>query len=250
MKTRYIRNRIYLTQDEQHLIKEYPILLAGSGIGSVIAECALRFGFENITIIDGDVVELSNLNRQNYTENDINNEKVTAIKKRLLAINSKATITVHNQYLSIDNIEDYTKDIKIAVNALDFNTEVPLAFDRLCKKNNITLLHPYNLGWGGLVAAITPQSLSLESLVESPEKFNEIHMVKYVIGYLKFWGTPCNWLEEVLNDYLNEEEKLSPPQLSVGSWIVAGMCINIMFHIATNKPIKEFPEFYLSSIYE
>jgi len=38
-------------------------LLGGAGIGSIIAECALRFGFENIVIVDGDRVELSNLNR-------------------------------------------------------------------------------------------------------------------------------------------------------------------------------------------
>lgn len=49
-----------------------------------------------MTIIDGDVVELSNLNRQNYTEKDISKPKVEALKERLLAINSEAKITIHN----------------------------------------------------------------------------------------------------------------------------------------------------------
>ncbi|MGV4415094.1 ThiF family adenylyltransferase [Chryseobacterium sp. T1] len=62
MKERYSRNRLYISDEEQNLIKHIPILLAGSGIGSNIAECALRLGFENITIVDGDVVEISNLN--------------------------------------------------------------------------------------------------------------------------------------------------------------------------------------------
>jgi len=65
MDKRYSRNRIYVTLEEQEKIKRYRILLGGAGIGSIIAECALRFGFENITIVDGDRVELSNLNRQN-----------------------------------------------------------------------------------------------------------------------------------------------------------------------------------------
>ncbi|WP_375379286.1 ThiF family adenylyltransferase [Chryseobacterium luquanense] len=51
------------------------MILAGSGIGSNIAECALRFGFENLTIVDGDRVEFSNLNRQNYTYEDVSTYK-------------------------------------------------------------------------------------------------------------------------------------------------------------------------------
>ncbi len=65
---RYSRNRLYINEEEQEQIRKIPILFAGCGIGSNIAECALRFGFENITIVDGDVIENSNLNRQNYIE--------------------------------------------------------------------------------------------------------------------------------------------------------------------------------------
>ena len=52
-----------MSKREQSIIKDYKIFLGGAGIGSIIAECALRFGFEHITIVDGDKVEESNLNR-------------------------------------------------------------------------------------------------------------------------------------------------------------------------------------------
>ena len=51
---RYDRNRLYITEEEQQKIRDTKIVFGGAGIGSVIAECALRFGFENITIVDGD----------------------------------------------------------------------------------------------------------------------------------------------------------------------------------------------------
>ncbi|MCS3871379.1 hypothetical protein J3D55_004295 [Chryseobacterium ginsenosidimutans] len=38
MEQRYIRNRLYLTPEEQNIIKNTPIFLGGAGIGSVIAE--------------------------------------------------------------------------------------------------------------------------------------------------------------------------------------------------------------------
>ena len=64
MEERYCRNRLYVSQAEQTLVKSKRIFLGGAGIGSIIAECAVRFGFEKITIVDGDIVEVSNLNRQ------------------------------------------------------------------------------------------------------------------------------------------------------------------------------------------
>ncbi len=248
MESRYNRNRIYLTEDDQQTIKNYPIILGGSGIGSVIAECALRLGFENITIIDGDIVETSNLNRQNYTHDDVNTPKVDAIKKRLLAINENAKISTHNCFLTTENAKEFIVGHKIAINALDFSSEVPLTFDTICQENNIPVLHPYNLGWGGLVTVITPEGLSLNSIAKENKKFNEVTMVEYASSYLKFWRTPHVWIDEIIEKYKNEVEQLPPPQLSIASWTVASMCAHLLFNIATKKKIKKFPEFYLSTL--
>lgn len=248
MDSRYSRNRIYIKDQEQEYIKNYPILLGGSGIGSVIAECALRLGFENITIVDGDQVELSNLNRQNYIEEDISISKTAAISKRLLSINPKANITVLDCFITEDNIETIIEGHEIAINALDFTTEIPLLFDEICQKKGISVLHPYNLGWGALVAVITPKSLSLNSIAKEGEKFNEVKMVEYATSYMKFWGKPQKWIEDIIDDYKNEKEILPPPQLSIASWLVASVCTHILFNIATGKDVKEFPEFYLSTI--
>ncbi|KOP39317.1 ThiF family adenylyltransferase [Flavobacterium sp. WLB] len=247
MDQRHIRNRLYITPEEQESIKNTPILLGGAGIGSVIAECLLRLGFETLTIIDGDIVELSNLNRQNYTEKNISEPKVKALKERLLSINSSAKITIHNCFLTPENVEEYITDYKIAINALDFTSDVPLMFDSICQKKKIPVIHPYNLGWGALVLVISDDE-GLESLRKPNEKFTEINVVDYVLDYMRFWEKPQRWLEEILEQYKNEGKNLSPPQLSIASSLVAGICTNIAFDIVTNKPVKTFPEFYLTTI--
>ncbi|MCW3161639.1 HesA/MoeB/ThiF family protein [Chryseobacterium oryctis] len=247
MEERYSRNRLYINEEEQEAIKSVPILFAGSGIGSNIAECALRIGFENITIVDGDTVELSNLNRQNYTEKDISEYKSKALYERLKSINPNADIKYIQDFITFENIEKIIEGHEIAVNALDFTSNIPLYFDELCRKSNIPVVHPYNLGWAGLVAVISPTGPSLNS-ISNDEKFNELKMVEYVTGYLRFWEKRNVWLEEIIKSYKAEEEVLPPPQLSIGSWIVGAMCANIMFNIATEKGYKRFPEFYFSSI--
>lgn len=244
---RYSRNRLYIESIEQEQIKNTSILFAGCGIGSNIAECALRFGFENITIIDGDTIELSNLNRQNYTEENISKFKAEALYNRLKSINSEANINYQTDYITSDNLKEIIQNHQIVINALDFTSDIPLQLDKLCQQNNINVLHPYNLGWGGLVTVISHDGLSLDSLSKD-NSFNELKMVEYVSTYLRFWKEPNKWLEKIINDYREETESLPPPQMSIASWIVAGMCTHIMFNIATGKEFKKFPEFYINSI--
>lgn len=247
MKNRYNRNRLYITNEEQESIKNISILLAGAGIGSVIAECLLRLGFETLTIIDGDIVEVTNLNRQNYTEKDVSTSKAEALKKRLLLINSEAKITIHNCFLTPDNVDQYIGVHKIAINALDFTSEVPLLFDSLCQKKDIPVLHPYNLGWAALVLVISKKS-GLDILKKTDEPFNELNVVGYVSNYMRNSGNQQEWLEEIVDKYKKEDKELPPPQLSIASWQAAAVCTSVAFDIATNKPIKIFPEFYFTTI--
>ncbi|WP_428231990.1 ThiF family adenylyltransferase [Flavobacterium sp.] len=248
MEDRYTRNRLYLTEEEQEIIKNFPILLAGSGIGSVIAECALRFGFEKITIVDGDQVERSNLNRQNYTEDDVDSNKVDALARRLKSINKNAEINCLDFFLTVENVGDHIKGHKAAVNALDFSSPVPLIFDTACQKLDIPILHPYNIGWGSLVTVIAKDGLLLNAIVNPDEQFNEVTMVEYASSYMRFWGNPQKWIDSIVEKYKNEKESLPPPQLSIASWSVAAVCTHLLYNIATGKKFKKFPEFYLSTI--
>ena len=156
MEDRYSRNRLYVSEKEQSLIKDYKIFLGGAGIGSIVAECALRFGFEHITIVDGDKVEKSNLNRQNYTDNDIGKYKAECLAERLLSINPNAQIDYHTEFLVPDNIKDMLSGHNVAINALDFKDETPFVFDKICKERKIPVLHPYNFGWAGFVTVVDP----------------------------------------------------------------------------------------------
>ena len=158
---RYSRNRIYVSEEEQERVRHSRILLGGAGIGSIIAECALRFGFEDILIVDGDKVELSNLNRQNYVKSDIGKSKAECLAKRLLRINPKANIQFVNTFIDKSNVKELTEGVKIAINALDFKSDIPFVFDEICSKKRVPVLHPYNFGWGAFLTIIKPGVVTL-----------------------------------------------------------------------------------------
>lgn len=244
---RYSRNRIYVSEEEQERVRRARILLGGAGIGSIIAECALRFGFENITIVDGDKVELSNLNRQNYAKADIGKFKAEALAKRLLKINPDAQISFFNTFIDHDNVKGFIKGHDIAVNALDFKSDIPFVFDEICSHELIPVLHPYNFGWAGFLTIVKPRGYQLSELSKDPKGF-ELKVAEYVSRYGTFWNMPTGWLGQVIDEYRSEKATLPPPQLSIGSWIAAGHCVNAMYNLVTGKDVKYFPKFYLSSL--
>lgn len=247
MEERYSRNRLYVSEREQNVVKEYRIFLGGAGIGSSVAECALRFGFEHITILDGDKVEQSDLNSQNYTENDVGRYKAECLAGRLLSINPNAQIDYHTEFLACDNIEELLKGYDVAVNALDFKDDTPFVFDKICKERKIPVLHPCNFGRAGFVAIIDPLGHSLSELADEPKGF-ELKMAEYVTGHGAFWNQPKEWLDKIVTEYRAESETLPLPQLSIASWIAAGLCTTAMYNLATGKPVNYFPKFYFSSL--
>ena len=103
-------------------------MLAGSGIGSNIAECALRFGFENITVVDGDVVELSNLNRQNYTEENLSEYKAEALYNRLKSINPNIKFLLENVKMKQEFKDVITE--RLGVSPVSINSKVVSAQSR------------------------------------------------------------------------------------------------------------------------
>lgn len=207
----------------------------------------MRFGFENITIVDGDKVELSNLNRQNYTEGDIGTYKAEALAKRLLGINPSASIAFVNSFIDHENVEGLVKGHDIAINALDFKSDIPFVFDEICSREHIPVLHPYNFGWAGFLTIVKPEGYRLTELSKDYRGF-ELKVAEYVSNYEAFWNLPNQWLAGIVEEYKREAAVLPPPQLSVGSWIAAGHCVNAMYNIVAGKEVKYFPKFYLSSL--
>ena len=91
--------------DLSSLKKKSVLLIGVGGVGEHVATYLLTNGVINLTIVDYDKVEISNLNRQILlTEKDIGRCKVDVVKEALLFRNSEANITSLNLKIDKDNI--------------------------------------------------------------------------------------------------------------------------------------------------
>lgn len=97
-----------IDKNTYELIKKQKILLVGvGGVGGSSLEALTRLGFLNITIIDHDIIEKTNLNRQIITtQENIGKLKVEEAKKRAICINPDINIQTISSFLNEDNINE------------------------------------------------------------------------------------------------------------------------------------------------
>lgn len=128
-------------------IKNAKILLIGiGGVGGFTLEALVRTGFLNITIIDGDIIEESNLNRQIITnQENIGNLKVKEAINRYTSIN-KVNIKAIDVMLTKDNFKEYINEYyDYIIDACD-DLAIKVELVRYAKEHNIKIISALGTG--------------------------------------------------------------------------------------------------------
>lgn len=101
-------------------LKNAKVGIAGlGGLGSNIAIALARSGVGELTLVDFDVVEPSNLNRQNYFIEDIGKYKVDALEEIINKINPFIKLNKVNTKINASNAKKIFEDTEIIVEAFD-----------------------------------------------------------------------------------------------------------------------------------
>lgn len=127
-----------IEEDNFNKIKNAKVLIVGiGGVGGYALESLVRSGVEDITIVDGDTVSLSNLNRQIIaTQNTIDKEKIIVAKNRALEINPNIKINTINKFIDKDNINELFDDsYNYIIDACDTITTKVLLIKHALERN-------------------------------------------------------------------------------------------------------------------
>ena len=126
----------------QRLINKSRILVIGAGgLGSPVLLYLAAAGVGEIGIIDDDLVDLSNLQRQIiHAESNIGTSKVESAKAQILSINSTIKITTWNTRLSPDNAQEILAGWDIVIDGTD-NIPTRYLVDDICKINQIPWIY-------------------------------------------------------------------------------------------------------------
>ncbi len=137
----YERTLKIINKEQFNKIIKKPILLVGlGGVGGYALESLVRFGFQNITIIDHDNISLSNLNRQIIaTSENIGLAKAKEAQKRATKINKNINIKVLATFLTKDNISQLSTEYDYIIDSCDTIT-TKLELIKFAIKNNIKII--------------------------------------------------------------------------------------------------------------
>ena len=126
-------SRLELIIDENHLntIKNLNIVLIGlGGVGGASFEALIRLGIENITVIDNDVFEPSNLNRQILSNiNNIGHNKTDEAIKRAKDINPNINIKGIKEFINHDSLSLLNGSYDFIIDACDTITTKALLIE-------------------------------------------------------------------------------------------------------------------------
>ncbi len=121
--TRYSRHLIMpeVGIEGQKKLKNSRVLCIGAGgLGSPLALYLAAAGVGTLGILDFDVVDFSNLQRQViHSEKTVGTPKVESARDRLLELNSDTNIVTYNEMLNSDNAMDIMKDYDVVVDGTD-----------------------------------------------------------------------------------------------------------------------------------
>lgn len=139
------------------------------GLGGYVVEILARIGVHHITVVDHDTFDVTNLNRQLFsTENVIGRSKVAVCVKRIMEVNSEVEISALECRLERQNAFTILKGHDVAVDALDtIKTRILLA--ESCKELGMPMVHGSIGGWYGQVATILPGDATLDLLYGSSD---------------------------------------------------------------------------------
>ena len=116
-------------------IKKSTVGIAGlGGLGSVVAIALARVGVGTLILVDFDIVEPSNLNRQQYLVHQIGMFKVEALRENLSKINPYVTVRTHNEKLHRDNVDPILKDAAVIVEAFDRADQKAMLINAISEK--------------------------------------------------------------------------------------------------------------------
>ena len=139
---------------QKKLLNATVAIVGMGGLGCPAAQSLITAGVGKLILIDGDIVELSNLHRQPlYGIDDLNKLKVEVAKERLEQLNNKAVIIPIDKYFNEKNGMSFIQDANVIIDATD-NIQARQLIDKFSKEANVPMVYGGLFRYEGQVAVL------------------------------------------------------------------------------------------------
>jgi molybdopterin-synthase adenylyltransferase len=171
---RYARNRNSLTIGDQITLLNKSVCIVGlGGLGGTVTEILARMGVGKLLLIDGDVFEDSNLNRQLLSTVDtMGKSKALTAAKRVRQINPAVETVCYTDFLTDDNADRLIGRHDVFVDCLD-NLRTRFILEGISAKAGVPMVSGAVAGSTGQVTTIFPGDPGLCRIYGDPQTLPE-----------------------------------------------------------------------------
>ena len=181
---RYMRNLGTAGWEGQLALLQSTVGIVGAGgLGGWIIEGLARMGVGRLIVIDGDVFEENNLNRQAFCrEADLGRPKAEAARQRVAEVNAAVEVVAHVVRVGEEQMVQLLQGASVVVDALDA-LPTRLALQRAARRLHVPMVHGAIAGYVGQVMTIFPEDPGLYGL------YGDEHVPER--GIEAQWGNPA-----------------------------------------------------------
>lgn len=161
-----------LIREENLMLRKKSAVVVGcGGLGGYIIEMLARLGLGKLTVIDGDVFEVSNLNRQLLaTPENLGTLKAEAALQRIQLINPDVQVNLISDFITPENASLHLAGHDVICDALD-NIPTRKLLQSTAESLKIPVVYGAIAGWYAHISTIFPGDGTLDKLY--PEEFSK-----------------------------------------------------------------------------
>ncbi len=249
----------FVSIELQENLRHARLLIGGCGsIGSPVATTATRSGMEDIVMADPDVVEESNLARQDYTYDQVSVNKSVALKDNLKKINPYPDFKAVPEGITEENVEELVKNADILFDGIDIRaSDMMYKFHEYAAKYKKPVIVGYDLAGTAMLAIyrydkkdmaplngdISPETMDQFRMVKSAYKegrISEAQFLDYVnhtlTGAINPFKVPVEQFTQLIN---KKEGETRTPQMGTTSRLIGALAVETMKQILLGNEVKE-----------
>ena len=157
-------------EGQERLLESRALVVGAGGLGSPVIQYLAAAGVGHLTIVDDDVVERSNLQRQIvHADADIGRPKVDSAAEFVADLKPDVDVTTHQTRLTKENVADIVPDHDVVVDASD-NFPTRYLLNDFCRLESIPIAHGAIYKFEGQVTTLVPEGPCYRCLFpEAPE---------------------------------------------------------------------------------